>query len=324
MFNYVIEKIKRSEFKNTPFRHLYIENLFDENHFSAITNAREINIPPINCDSDLFDSLFEKGYKIIGFPGCITDKAKYIKWHETNRGGKLSSTHSACEGFGITLRLYKPETEILIKLKNLLESEEFNSVIAEKFGIQLSDITLDNDIQKYLDGYEISPHPDYRKKAATFMVNINPHNNSENLNHHTHYLKTKKNFDYVTNFWKTNHDVQRCWIPWDWCETDFVQSKNNSIVLFSPSDETLHGVKTKYNHLAGQRTQLYGNLWYKKEKKLRMVQWEDLDFKNKNINTKINAKEKILSILPANFKAKIKNIIQKSGDKIVNDRLKKN
>ena len=132
----------------------------------------------------------------------------------------------------------------------------------------------------------------------------------------------KKNFDYVTNFWKTNHDVQTCWIPWNWCETDFVQSKNNSVVLLSPSHDTLHGVKAKYNHLAGQRTQLYGNLLYKKEEKLQTVEWEDLDLKNKN--TKFNAREKILSILPASLKTMIKNITRKNRDKVVDNRLKKN
>ena len=79
MFNYVIEKIKRSEFKNTPFRHLYIENLFDENHFSAITNAKEINIPPINCDSDLFDSLINVKEKILSIlPTNFKAKIKNI------------------------------------------------------------------------------------------------------------------------------------------------------------------------------------------------------------------------------------------------------
>ena len=44
----------------------------------------------------------------------------------------------------------------------------------EKFGIEYQNCNIDGGIQKYLDGYELSPHPDIRLKAATFMVNINP------------------------------------------------------------------------------------------------------------------------------------------------------
>ena len=37
-------------------------------------------------------------------------------------------------------------------------------------------------------------------------------------------------------------------------------NKNNSIVIFKPSVDTLHAVKMKYDHTKFQRTQLYGNL----------------------------------------------------------------
>jgi len=318
MFDYIIQKIIKSKVKKSPFNHYYIENLFNIKHFSEIIKSKEINISPKKNHSALFDSLFEEGYKIIGFPGCITNQKKYIDWLKNKRNKKLQHIHSACEGFGMTLRLYRPKSDILIKLNNFLSSKKFNSTIAKKFNIKISDTTLDNGIQKYLDGYEISPHPDFRKKAATFMVNINPHKNSEKLTHHTHYLKIKKKFDYVTNFWNNNNDVQRCWIPWDWCKTNFVQSKNNSIVIFSPSDFSLHGVKAKYNHLAGQRTQLYGNLWYKKEKKLQMIQWEGLDLKSKNINNKPTLKENIFNFLTPIIKKKF----NKNQNKVVNDRFK--
>jgi hypothetical protein len=33
-------------------------------------------------------------------------------------------------------------------------------------------------------------------------------------------------------------------------------------VIFAPSSGTLHAVRAHYDHLAGQRTQFYGNLWY--------------------------------------------------------------
>ena len=82
MFDYIIEKIKKKELIYKPYCHLYIEDLLSDDHFSSIVSAREINIPTANCDADLFKSLFERGYKIIPFPGCIENEKKYIKWHK--------------------------------------------------------------------------------------------------------------------------------------------------------------------------------------------------------------------------------------------------
>ena len=118
MFDYIIEKIKKKELIYKPYCHLYIEDLLSDDHFSSIVSAREINIPTANCDADLFKSLFERGYKIIPFPGCIENEKKYIKWHKFKKK-KLWNTESSCESSGVTLRLKKPETEIIIKLKNL-------------------------------------------------------------------------------------------------------------------------------------------------------------------------------------------------------------
>ena len=173
-------------------------------------------------------------------------------------------------------------------------------------------------IQKYLDGYEISPHPDIRKKAATYMVNINPSNESESFNHHTHYLKLKPKYNYVKEFWKGNKDAERLWVPWDWCTTEFLQSKNNSIVIFSPSDETMHGVKADYEHLSTQRTQLYGNLWYLNKETVYAPKWEQFVFNNSENNK--NQNESNLSKLHKFIKSAIKKL--KPKDANVSDRSK--
>ena len=70
----------------------------------------------------------------------------------------------------------------------------------------------------------------------------------------------KDEYKYVESFWRGNVHYERCWVPWDWCEIEFTQSANNSLVMFSPNDSTIHAVKADYNHLSSQRTQLYGNL----------------------------------------------------------------
>jgi hypothetical protein len=109
------------------------------------------------------------------------------------------------------------------------------------------------------------------------MVNINPGHDSESLNFHTHYMRLTRSKSYVQQFWEGNPQFDRAWVPWNWAETVIRQERNNSIVLFAPSNDTLHGVKADYDHLQTQRTQLYGNIWYEQESVLGTVEWESLD-----------------------------------------------
>ena len=81
----------------------------------------------------------------------------------------------------------------------------------------------------------------------------------------------------MEKFWRDCEDADRQWVPWAWCSTKFVQSKNNSIVLFSPSNDTMHGVKVNYDHLVTQRTQLYGNFWFKNSNTKYSPSWEQLE-----------------------------------------------
>ena len=293
-FEYLINKIATAEFSHTPFKHVYIEDFFDKEHFNAIVNSSEISVGEASSDEDLFEKLFTNNYKVISFPGCTTDYKDYIRKH--SKAEPLGSNNTSCESAGVVLRLY-PKTDILLALSKFIASEEFNAAIAEKFGIDFSNCKIDGGIQKYLDGYEISPHPDVRRKAATFMVNINPHQDSETHNHHTHYLNLKPDYQYINEFWESTPEAQRQWVPWDWCDTSFIQTKNNSIVFFSPNNETLHGVKAVYDHLSTQRTQLYGNLWYSEDKTLFSPSWEKLakkDFSSRSTR-RINPVSKLVN-----------------------------
>lgn len=279
-FKYLIDKILNTDIIERPFPHIYIENFFTQEDFTNIIESNGVNTKNYKDNNDLFSSLFDMGYKIIDFPGCINNVEEYNSWH--NKKFSSKKLHSACEGFGMTLRLLQPSSKILEDLKSLIESTEFNYALASKFNIDPKSVYFDNGLQKYLDGYEISPHPDIRKKALTYMININPHSNSEDLNHHTHYLKLKKEYKYIQEFWKSNTEYDRCWVPWDWAETAFIQNKNNSLVMFSPSDNTIHAVKASYNHLISQRTQLYGNLWFNNFQDKIELSWEEMAIPNLN------------------------------------------
>lgn len=274
-FSYLLEKIRSATFQTEPFRHLQIDDFFEEEHFEAIVAAPELAVSGRSSDLDLFDELFDRGYKIIDFPGCIIDKNEYVEWHEARRSARRN-LHTACEGFGVTLRLMKTESDTAGELKAFLESPEFQSTLLAKFGMAAADVTYDSGIQKYLDGYEISPHPDIRRKALTFMVNINPDRESARSEHHTHYLRFRKERGYVQSYWEGNPDQERCWVPWSWCETVKIQRANNSIVIFAPGNDTMHGVKARYDHLRHQRTQMYGNFWHKQSTVTSGPEWEDL------------------------------------------------
>ena len=310
-FSYILKKIKSADFNYNPFKHIYIENFFSAEDFNAIQNCPEISISKQTSDDDLISELYNHGYNIIEFPGCVTNVKEYIKWHRNKN--KTDRTHSACGSFGMVFRLYEKKSKILIDLNEFFLSDEFNRVIADRFAIDLNLCKIDGGIQKYLDGYEISPHPDIRRKASTYMVNINPKNISNKEDHHTHYLRLKDSKKYVSEFWKNNLKYDRDWLPWDWCETIKQQAKNNSIVIFSPSNDTIHGVKANYNHLKAQRTQIYGNIWYLQQES-SPLKWEQLQIPS-NQRIPFNLSKNIDDRIPMRLKSIIKKIFKRNINK---------
>jgi len=271
-FEYLIDKINSTEFDFSPFKHIYIEDFFSQEHFDSIINAPQINLDETNSVEELIELIQSNNYRPVIFPGCTTDISRYLK----SISGQRVKTKSPdlTEGIGISFRIQEYQDDFIKELMIFLNSDLFLKTLQEKFKKE-GVIRVETAIQKYLSGYEISPHPDIRKKCLTYMVNINPSPESENLNIHTHYMKFKDRYKDIYNFWQTNKDVDRCWVPWSWAETVKRQTKNNSIVIFAPNNDTLHAVKADYNHLKTQRTQIYGNLWYN-NKKIAPLLWKDL------------------------------------------------
>jgi hypothetical protein len=258
-FTYILDKINSSDFCEEPFKHIEIFDFLSEEHFNSIITSDQIAFPEVSTPNTLIDNLLSEGYEPIPFPGCTTSVHHYLSWLKAKSG---YNNHEVCEGFGIALRLKKPKNNILIDLNNFFNSAIFKKTLEDKFGITRS-TSIDSGLQKYLHGYEISPHPDIRKKALTYMLNVNPSSSSEDLDIHTHYLTFKPKKRFIQEFWRHNEDYDRCWVPWEWCNTVKQQRRNSSIIIFSPSYDTLHAIKLNYDHLQTQRTQFYGNLWYK-------------------------------------------------------------
>ncbi len=163
-FDYIIDKINKSELSTKPFLHLELNDLFTPEHFEELVKTKELNINGCKNDKDLFENLFDKGYRIIDFPGCINDHNEYIRWHEHKHSSQKINT--ACEGFGVVLRLKEHKSAILSELTRFLESDEFIQCISNKFGVQAENCNYDCGIQKYLDGYEISPHVNWHRYGS--------------------------------------------------------------------------------------------------------------------------------------------------------------
>ena len=106
------------------------------------------------------------------------------------------------------------------------------------------------------------------------MLNINPDKKAHEYGLSTHFMKFKPEYKHVQEFWEKNKKADRCWVPWDWCETVFEQKANNSITIFAPHDKSIHAVKLDYDMLKTQRTQVYGNLWYHKSDTTSNPSWE--------------------------------------------------
>ena len=161
----------------------------------------------------------------------------------------------------MTLRSQTIKSPLLQDIESFLNSDEFINCMLEKFEINKA-VRVETAYQKNLTGYNLSPHPDMRNKALTDIANIYTELTSNKENFRTHFLTFKDEYKYIAEFWKHNADVERCWVPWDWCETIKQTSQINSISIFAPGHDTLHAVDISYDHLAQQRNQLYGNLWY--------------------------------------------------------------
>lgn len=259
-FTYLLDKLDAAEIPSDPFPHVYLESFLDRGDFEAVVSSPDITLPAAANVDELFSILDTLSYQPIEFPGCTKSRAAYVAWLET--AIKPKDTHAACEGKGMALRCTRARSEAVRSLDAFFQSRELRDLLTRKFAIS-GPTELDCGLQKYLNGYEISPHPDIRQKALTWMLNVNPGSNTEGHDYHTHYMKFRPEWDFVRRFWRDTLDAETCWVPWQWCETRKRQTVNNSIVVFSPRHDTLHAVRARYDHLPAQRTQFYGNLWYK-------------------------------------------------------------
>jgi len=273
-FKYLEEKILDAPFLTDPCRHLEINNFFKPEHLDEILSDKQIHFEEVSDVSTLIRKLFEEEYTIQSFPGCCSDAMEYMdrlkkdQWPEENKGNPVSS-------YGITFRVAIYKSDFLRNLIQYLNGDSFHAALKKKFDIT-EKTEIITAVQKNLSKYEISPHPDVKRKCMTYLLNINKDDGVEEYDVHTHLLKFKKKYEYIYDYWNENSIFDRCWVPWEWCETVKTINKNNTIVIFPPTNRTLHAVKLDYPHTKFQRTQIYGNLMYPDRKKLLKQNYKEL------------------------------------------------
>jgi hypothetical protein len=273
-FSYISDKILSAEFINDPFPHLEIENFLSEGHLSMVLDDKQIHFEEQVDNINLLQTLLNKKYEIQNFPGCCTDPWDYLcrlendEWPQDIKGTPI-------ESYGITFRLSSYKNDDIENLIKYLNGAEFKSALEEKFNIQKENSII-TAIQKNLTKYEITPHPDTKRKALTYLLNINKDDSVEEYEVHTHLLKFKKEHEHIYKIWDETKNLDRCWVPWYLCDSVKRVRKNNSIVLFAPTSHTLHAIKLDYPHLKFQRTQIYGNLMYDNEPKQPTMDYKTL------------------------------------------------
>lgn len=272
-FTYILDKIRRASFIQHPFPHLDIQNVLSDEHLQIILSDPQLHFPEVKDHDSLHRELTRKKWKIQPFPGCVSSWKAYKE--SLNATTDFTSSNPV-ESTGITFRLVSYQQEFTQLLMEFFNSSLFHRTLTDKFNIQKNN-TIISAIQKNLTGYEISPHPDVRKKCLTYLLNIN-NPAIDDMDCHTHFLQFKDPYKYIEQYWEEHPRVERCWVPWDWCTTTKMARRNNSMIMFRPnsSPASLHAIKLDYNHLPFQRTQIYGNLLYTHSPQRTSSKYHDL------------------------------------------------
>ena len=322
-FSYLLKKIEESDITEKPFEFILIENFLNQNDFENIIKLPQINLPNSNDSKELFHNLSLNGWQHISHPGTLSNTNEYLRWRSKNNNINTlkglcgdAAQKDLCEGAGFALRL-KILPPILKELVDFFKSKEFIEVCKKKFSFKGNSNSwrLDSGLQKYLHGYEISPHPDIREKALTWMLNLNQIG-KEQETFHTQFLKFKKEKNYIYDLWEYHPMIQRQWVPWHWTENVYQQNQNNSITFFSPSNKSLHAIKAYYYDLNVQRTQLYGNIFYEDifdptfKSNFASSSWRDLVYSPKG------PKQSTIMQFKTYLKQKVKLLLKQRGIKL--------
>jgi hypothetical protein len=276
-FEYLIEKVRSARWRHKPFKHCIISNFFKAEDFNKILEDPRCSLEPAESDRELVKMLKTRQYMPSWLPGSTDDVESYLSLRE---GAECQlSRNNTCEKTGVAFRLKKDETlnNALDRALLTLDSQAFWSAIYEKAALSTDqNFTTYVAYTKYLDGHEISPHTDSRHKPVTFLINVNPLNLQLPVSSFTALMSIRDEYRYIPEYWKYNQQVDRCWLPWGWANPVSYHSANNSILIIPASDYSFHSIRLHYDHLAAQRSLIYGTSWISDQIVYECPTWEDL------------------------------------------------
>ena len=111
MFDYLLKKIKNAEFRDFPYRHIYIEDFFSNSDFNKIVKGTQINLPAADSIEELIKILKDNGWTPRPFGGCTINEKAYIRWRNKKETGYENV--DTCSGFGMAYDLLEPESKWL-------------------------------------------------------------------------------------------------------------------------------------------------------------------------------------------------------------------
>ena len=232
--NYILKKIEDAVIIEKPFPHIIIPNLLEDDNLTNIIDNIEID----NLNE------IEKKYTKVHYPGAKSTNEKL-----TNRP----------TGIGLVYALKEEYSKNNIELNTILTSKDFKEVLFKKFKIPTN---IDGwnvfQINKDLNGYEISPHPDITGKVITYQINLSNMDTLDNYDLGTKLHRIKPEcLKYIKEI---SSIKKRPWGKWEWFDEGIsIPYKQNTFMAFAPSDISYHSVKLEnYPQEKCQRTMLRG------------------------------------------------------------------
>ena len=148
LMDYILKKIEDAEIISKPFPHIIIPNFLEDYDLKNILD---------NIETDHLNEI-EKKYKKVHYPGAKSSTEELTK---------------RPTGTGLVYALKEDYHKGNIKLNKILNSEDFKQTLFKKLNIP-KNINGWNvyQINKDLNGYEISPHPDITGKVITYQINL--------------------------------------------------------------------------------------------------------------------------------------------------------
>jgi hypothetical protein len=249
MIDYILDKIKKTEIKNDPFEHMFINNIFPDKYFEELLK----NLPKKNDYIAINKTgAVKSGYSAERYVFNLNhDSIGKLETLKKNTLNQLLEVFTSPIFFNEVCKVF--QNALLNRISNFSDYEK------ETFGQKNFQYSIRSSLVKDLKKYKLGVHTDTVNKLLTFLFYIPKNNSHSNLgttlykpkkeasihigekgNYHASLTETENNFNAVTTL---------PFIP-------------NSLLLFSRSNQSFHGVE-EINSEGFERNLIQLNYYFK-------------------------------------------------------------